>query len=225
MKKKLFPFPALLALGLSLYFFLVGNDDNLGGSLYILVLFLGIWYCFGPDMKPPSSQAPDWRAPNPLRFGEEDFRRYQSAESLVQEMALWMWCLRLYEDKAYRDKILALSLTGLLVGTGLLAWLNENVLFRRALWIMGLCVLGLLILFFIRLPGRLRKGKEEPARTVFPAPQVNLNYNHDAAADGRVRMLRQRLDQLDEWKRSGLIENAEYEALRQKILHQEKTSE
>ena len=47
-----------------------------------------------------------------------------------------------------------------------------------------------------------------------------MNYDYDAAADARVRALHQRLDRLEEWRRSGLIDSAEYEELRNKYLNQ-----
>ena len=61
---------------------------------------------------------------------------------------------------------------------------------------------------------------EKGDRAAFPAPKVNMIYDHDAAADARIRALHQRLDRLEEWKRSGLIDSAEYEELRNKYLNQ-----
>ena len=80
--------------------------------------------------------------------------------------------------------------------------------------------LGLLILFVDWLWRRLRQQRKKGDRAVFPAPQVNMNYDYDAAADARVRALHQRLDRLEERKRSGLIDSAEYEELRNKYLNQ-----
>ena len=67
--------------------------------------------------------------------------------------------------------------------------------------------------------GAVDGPRREDERAVFPAPQVNMNYDYDAAADARVRALHQRLDRLEEWKRSGLIDSAEYEELRKKYLN------
>ena len=45
-----------------------------------------------------------------------------------------------------------------------------------------------------------------------------MTYDYDAAADGRVRALQQRLERLEDWKKSGLIGEEEYEQLRKKYL-------
>ena len=217
MKKKEFPFPALLPLGILLVNFLVGDDGNLGGMLFILGLFLVVWTFLGPDLEPPSDPAE--RFYQVLRRREE-IERPQDPQGLLLEVQLRSWSARLYEDRAFRSNALALGLGLLLAGTAALTWLDEGVILWRAALLMGLSALGLLLLFAYWLWHRLRQHKEKGDRAAFPAPKVNMIYDHDAAADARVRALHQRLDRLEEWKRSGLIDSAEYEELRNKYLNQ-----
>ena len=217
MKKKEFPFPALLPLGILLVNFLVGDDGNLGGMLFILGLFLVIWYFFGPDLEPPSDPVQRFQQ---LVRRREEIQRPQDPQGLLLEAQLRGWSARFYEDRAFRSKALALGLGLLLAGTAALTWLDEGVILWRAALLMGMCALGLLILFVDWLWRRLRQQRKKGDRAVFPAPQVNMNYDYDAAADARVRALHQRLDRLEEWKRSGFIDSAEYEELRNKYLNQ-----
>ena len=222
MKKKEFPFPALLPLGILLVNFLVGDDGNLGGMLFILGLFLVVWTFLGPDLEPPSDPAE--RFYQVLRRREE-IERPQDPQGLLLEVQLRSWSARLYEDRAFRSKALAMGLGLLLAGTTALTWLDEGVILWRAALLMGLSALGLLILFVDWLWRRLRQQRKKGDRAVFPAPQVNMNYDYDAAADARVRALHQRLDRLEEWKRSGLIDGKEYEELRKKYLNLKKERE
>lgn len=219
MRKKEFPFPALLPLGILLVNFLVGDDGNLGGMLFILGLFLVVWTFLGPDLEPPSDPVQRFQQ---LVRRREEIGRPQDPQGLLLEVQLRNWSARLYEDRAFRSKALALGLGLLLAGTAALTWLDEGVILWRASLLMGLCALGLLILLIDWLWRRLRQHKEENDRAAFPTPQVNMNYDYDAVGDARVRSFRQRLDRLEEWKRSGLIDSAEYEELRNKYLNQKK---
>ena len=219
MKKKEFPFPALLLLGILLVNFLVGDDGNLGGMLFILGLFLVVWTFLGPDLEPPSDPVQRFQQ---LVRRREEIGRPQDPQGLLLEVQLRNWSARLYEDRAFRSKALALGLGQLLAGTAALTWLEKGVILWRAALLMGLCALGLLILLIDWLWRRLRQHKEENDRAAFPTPQVNMNYDYDAAGDARVRALHQRLDRLEEWRRSGLIDSTEYEELRNKYLNQKK---
>lgn len=216
MRKKEFPFPALLFLGLFLINFLTGSARDFGSMLFILVLFLGIWYFFGPDLEP--SADPEQRFYQQLRRREAP-QSAQDPQGLLLEAQMRAWSAKFYEDRAFRRKLLAFVLALLLAGTAVFTWFNENVIRWRAALLMDLCALGLLTLLIDWLWHRLRQSKEESDRTAYPAPRVNMNYDHDAAADARVRSLQQRLDRLEEWKRSGLIDSAEYEELRKKYLN------
>ena len=222
MKRKEFPFPALLLLGILLVNFLVGDDGNLGGMLFIFGLFLVIWTFLGPDLEPPSDPAERFRQ---IVRRREEIKRPQDPQGLLLEVQMRAWSARFYEDRAFRSKALALGLGLMLAGTAALTWLDEGVILWRAVLLMGMCVSGLLILFAYWLWHRLRQQKEKGDRAAFPAPQVNMNYDYDAAADARVRALHQRLDRLEEWKRSGLIDGKEYEELRNKYLNQKKERE
>ena len=93
MKKKEFPFPALLPLGILLVNFLVGDDGNLGGMLFILGLFLVVWTFLGPDLEPPSDPAE--RFYQVLRRREE-IERPQDPQGLLLEVQLRNWSARLY---------------------------------------------------------------------------------------------------------------------------------
>lgn len=222
MKKKEFPFPALLLLGILLVNFLVGDDGNLGGMLFLLGLFLVIWTFLGPDLEPPSDPAERFQQ---LVRRQEEIERPQDPQGLLLEVQLRSWSARFYENRAFRSKALALGLGLLLAGTAALTWLDEGVILWRATLLMGLSALGLLILFAYWLWRRLRQHEEKGDRAAFPAPKVNMNYDYDAAADARVRALHQRLDRLEEWRRSGLIDGKEYEELRSKYLNQKKERE
>ena len=222
MKRKEFPFPALLPLGILLVNFLVGDDGNLGGMLFVLGLFLVVWTFLGPDLEPPSDPAE--RFYQVLRRREE-IERPQDPQGLLLEVQLRSWSARFYEDRAFRHRALALGLALLFAGTAALSWFDKGVIRWRAALLMALCALGLLLLFIEWLWRRLRRHKEERDRAAFPGPQVNMNYDYDAAADARVRSLRRRLDRLEEWRRSGLIDSAEYEELRKKYLKQKKERE
>ena len=215
-RKKVFPFPALLLLGVLLVSFLVGNDEDLGGILFLLLLFLGLWYYVGPDLETPPEDILR-RHRQGWSPGEEPF---QNPRDVLQGAALWMWSWRLYRDRAYRNRYLALALGLLLGGTAALILLDTDVILWRAALIPGLCALGLLLLFLDWLRRRLRSRREEQDRAEVPAPPVRLTYDHDAAGEARVRALRRRLDRLETWKRSGLIDDAEYEHLRKKYLKQ-----
>lgn len=158
MKKKEFPFPALLLLGILLVNFLVGDDGNLGGMLFLLGLFLVIWTFLGPDREPPSDPAERFQQ---LVRRREEIERPQDPQGLLLEVQLRNWSARFYEDRAFRSKALALGLGLLLAGTAALIWLDEGVILWRAALLMGLSALGLLLLFAYWLWRRLRQHKEE----------------------------------------------------------------
>ena len=216
-RKKVFPFPALLFLVLLLISFLLGDDRNLGGVLFLLLLFLGLWYFLGPDLETPPEDVLRSLRGQSRPLGKEPS---QDPRDVLQGAALWMWSWRLYRDRAYRNRYLALALGLLLGGTAALILFDTDVIFWRAALILGLCALGLLLLFWGWLRRRLRSRREEQDRAEAPALTVKLTYDHDAAGEARVRALRLRLDRLEEWKRSGLIDDAEYEQLRKKHLKQ-----
>ena len=207
MKKKLFPFPALLFLALFFIFFLLGSDSNLPVMLIMLALFLVSWYFLGPNLKEPSA--------------ESSAKKGQEPSSYVGDMFLWMWTSRLYEDSAFRKKLLAAVLLILLVGTPVFAWFNPSVIRLRAALLMGLCALGLLWLLVDAIRRRKQVKTDEAS---YPTPEVNMNFDHDALAESRVRALRQRLERLEDWRRSGQIDENEYEELRKKYLSYEENS-
>lgn len=203
MKNKMFPFPILAAFGLIIYFFLLGSIGELVEVLVLTLVFLAAWYTAGPDMKPSSQQF----FPG---FGSAPVQEYQ------KDMFLWTWSKYLYEDRVYRNKSIAFVLAIVLMGTGLVTWLSSEVLLWRGILVMSLCALGLLALLIDVLLRRKRGEEADP--TKYPAPEVNMNYDHEAAADVRVRALQQRLERLEEWQRSGMIDDKEYRKLRNQYL-------
>ncbi len=209
LRKKLLPVPALLFLALLYFEFLHGDGSALRGVLFMLVLFLCFWYFLGPDLDAPSSAG--------VRRGrlvDPELLPAIDANAAMQDAWLRFLTRRLYEDRDYRDRILAVVLAGMTVGTGIYAFFDRQVIPRRAIFLIALCAAGLLAL----LIGRLRLRREKKDRAAYPTPQVNMNYDHDAAAEARVRALQQRLDRLEEWKKSGMIGADEYEELRKKYL-------
>ena len=134
-------------------------------------------------------------------------------------MQLRLWTERVYEDAVFRRKLLAFALVGLMIGTGVYTYFEEDVVRSRANWVVALCALGLLTLAILALIRR-RREKKAIDHAAYPQPQVNMTYDHAAAADSRVRALQQRLERLEEWKRGGLIDEKEYEELRKKYLKQ-----
>lgn len=215
LKKKVFPFPVLI-LGIPFYLgYLYGDEDSLSGLLFMLILFLGLWYFLGPDL-----EAPSFLGVKHGRLVDPAFLPPLDANGAMQDVQLRLWTKHLYEDQNYRSGVLALALAGLLIGTALFTYFNDDVIRRRANLLIGLCVLGLLTLVVLALLRRLFRGREQKDRAAYPTPAVNMNYDHDAVADSRVRALHQRLERLEEWKNSGLIGKEEFEKLRKKYLNQ-----
>lgn len=212
LRRKLIPFPVLIFLLPAYFEFLYGEDDAVRGILFMYALFLVLYYFLGPDLDAPSS-------PGVIRGRLVDpaFLPPMNAKGAMQTVQFRLWSKRLYEDRNYRSGVLALVMAVLLIGTALFTCFNDEVIRRRANSLIALCALGLLILAVLAVVRKLRK-KEKPDSVVFPTPQVNMTYDHDAAADSRVRALQQRLERLEGWKNSGLIDKEEYEELRKKYL-------
>lgn len=210
MKKEL-PLPALLMVGPVISAFLLGEGKTLAGELFITFVFFLNWYALGPDWKPPVH-------PN---FEDRDLPELlpgKRRDSYPFELTIWELNLRLVEDRRFRKKMIALALGIVLAGTAAFAWFIEGVILWRAWLLMGLCVLGLLALLLEWLLSRRRERRTAGDQTEYPAPEVNMNYDHEAAADNRVRALQLRLKRLEEWHRSGMIDDKEYEELRNKYL-------
>ena len=212
LRKKEFPGPTLV-LFLPLYFSFLGDSLRyFFGFLSVTVLSLTLWYFFGPDLKDErmlSVQNGKLVDPNDVSDIALHNLRWSIDLSLKQR--------RLYEDRDHRNRILAAVLALLLFSTGALAYFDRSCNLRRANILIALCALGLLALAISALIRRLRR-REERDRAAYPSPQVNMTCDYDAAADGRVRALQQRLERLEDWKKSGLIGEEEYEQLRKKYL-------
>ena len=212
LKRKVIPFPALFLLLPAYIEFLYGDDGAFFGMLFMFSLFLVLWYFLGSDLDAPSSPG--------VRHGrlvDPAFLPPLDAGAAMQDVQLRLWSKRLYEDRSFRGRLFAFALAGLLGATVLFALFSGRVLLRRANILIALCALGLLALAVSALIRRLRR-REERDRAAYPSPQVNMTYDYDAAADGRVRALQQRLERLEDWKKSGLIGEEEYEQLRKKYL-------
>lgn len=215
LKDKEFPLPAIITALPALFLFLEEEGWHFIGFLVLTGLALLVWGFIGPKLEPPFVGDPE-QSPS------TDTRRYATAEAqaLAENFLMWGWTKRLYGDFKYRARTIALGLLLVAGCTGLLAYFSEGVLLRRANILIALCALGLLALAIAALSRKLRRRKENKDRAAYPTPQVNMSYDHDAAADARVRALQQRLERLDEWLADGMIGKEEYETLRKKYLGQ-----
>ena len=213
LKDKFFPLLTPLFLTVGFYGFLVGDDDLFVGCLIIGLLSFVVWGFVGPKLEPPWVSDPSVSGPQPSR---PDYRR--EAEGVAQALFLFVFTKRFYEESAYRAKVLAQCLIALAVAAGVYSYFSSAAILRRANILIALCAAGMLALLIAWLLRRLRHG-EEKDRAAYPTPQVNMTYDHDAAAEARIRALQQRLDRLEEWKNSGLIGKEEYEELRNKYLN------
>ena len=213
LRKKILPFPALIFLVPAYFEFLCGSDDVFWGMLFMLSLFLVGWYFLGPDLEVTSSPVVARG-----RLVDPSSQPPLDANGTMQTVQLRLWSERVYEDAVFRRKLLAFALAGLMIGTGVYTYFEEDVVRSRANWIVALCALGLLTLASLALLRLVKRGKENTDRAAYPQPKVNMTYDYDAAADGRVRALQQRLERLEDWKKSGLIGEEEYEQLRKKYL-------
>ncbi len=214
LRRKVLPFPVLIFLLPAYFEFLYGEDDTFRGILFMFTLFLVLYYFIGPDLDAPSSPGVRrGRLVDPASLPPMD------ANGAMQTVQLRLWTERVYEDAVFRRKMLAFALVGLMIGTGVYTYFEEDVVRSRANWVVALCALGLLTLAILALIRR-RREKKATDHAAHPQPQVNMTYDHAAAADSRVRALQQRLERLEEWKRGGLIDEKEYEELRKKYLKQ-----
>ena len=209
MKNKMFPFPILLGIFGIIAEFLVGSTPGLRSALFVTLMFIVCWYAAGPEMKPPVH-------PNFDNRKATVFDPKSPQEHYEEELNFWYWSKRLYEDRAFRNGAIVFALSFVLAGTLALTCFSEQVLLWRGILVMSLCALGLLALLIDVLLRRKRGEETDP--TKYPAPEVNMNYDHEAAADVRVRALQQRLERLEEWQRSGMIDDKEYRKLRNQYL-------
>lgn len=215
LRKKILPFPVLIFLLPAYFEFLFGSDDVFWGMMFMISLFLVGWYFLGPDLEAPSSPVVARG-----RLVDPSSQPPMDANGAMQTVQLRLWSERVYEDAVFRRKALAFVLAGLLIGTGAYTYFEEDVVRSRANWIIALCALGLLALAILALIRLVKRGKEKTDRAAYPQPMVNMTYDHEAAADSRVRALQQRLERLEDWKKSGLIDEKEYGELRKKYLGQ-----
>ena len=213
LKDKLFPFPVLIFAAMTVLGFLEDDSDLLVCGAVLFTGTLVFWGFIGPEFKPPFVSDPKLRPPSERTLTDAS----EETKALLQSMAWWGWTKHIYEDKSYRSGQCALMLFLTAAAAALLVIFDSDAIVWRAGLIIGLCALGLLILVVLVVVRKLRK-KEDKDRAGFPMPQVNMTYDHDAAADSRVRAMQQRLERLEEWKNSGLIDKEEYEELRKKYL-------
>ena len=213
LKNKVFPFPILIFCFPAYMSFLYGDDDGLTASLILIGLFLILWYFLGPDLDAPTSLGVKrGRLVDPASLPPLD------ANAVMQDVQMKLIEKRFREDPDYRGGTLALALGAVLIVTGCFALFNREVICVRANIVIALCALGLLALGIAALIRKLRRRKENRDRAAYPTPQVNMNYDHEAAADARVRALHQRLARLDEWLAAGMIDKEEFDTLRKKYL-------
>lgn len=222
MKKKQVSFMLLLLACSFFLFFIFGIKSSTGVKLLIVFLILLFAYALSPDEVIPEKKGErrgvaaglieNGRLNDPQKLPEPD----------PQDKMLSVWiqyCLKRFrEEAAYRRKITAQAAVAMLILVGILTLINKDVILWRAVLVMAVCALGLLTLAILALIRRRRKKATDHA--VHPQPKVNMTYDHDAAADSRVRALQQRLERLEEWRRGGLIDEKEYEELRKKYLKQ-----
>ena len=188
MKKKEFPFPALIPLGILFADFLIGYDKALVSVVFMLLLFLGGWYFIGPDLEPPSDpvQRSYWR----LRAREE----LAGQDPLIILMTVQLRALsaRLYEDKAFRQRLAAIVLALVLAITAASARFGREVILRRAVIVMGLCALGLAALLAAWIRRRLRLRRGETDKAAYPDPWVNMNYDRETVGAEEYEALRKK---------------------------------
>ena len=193
-KKRGFPYWFLLALLVLLNAALVGDDSLwIGIAMLSFGFFLIRGFGFSSELEQPSE-------------GDPPYDR---------------WMYRMNTDRAFRNKILAGAL-GLYTAcaAGGIFWFRDRVILWRGVAILGLCALGLLWLLVDALLLRLRRKREEKDRSNYPLPTVNMTFDQAAMADSRTRALQTRLNQLEAWRRSGMIGSGEYEALRERAIRQ-----
>ncbi len=164
LKRKVIPFPALFLLLPAYIEFLYGDDGAFFGMLFMFSLFLVLWFFLGSDLDAPSSPG--------VRHGrlvDPAFLPPLDAGAAMQDVQLRLWSKRLYEERAFRGRLFAFALAGLLGATVLFALFSGRVLLRRANILIALCALGLLALAISALIRRLRR-REERDRAAYPSP-------------------------------------------------------
>ena len=213
---KMFPFPAVVTAVPVYLLFLDDEGFRFVRPLILTGLILLAWGFIGPKLEPPLVGDPKLRRPQDGPMRQDDYMYLRG--SGFNTFDLWGWTERFYRDAAFLGRQLALALLGLAAVTGVLAWFSPFVILRRANIVIALCALGLLALGIAALGRKLRRRKESNDRAAYPTPQVNMTYDHDAAADARERALHQRLARLDEWLAAGMIDKEEFDTLRKKYL-------
>ena len=190
-EKRGFPYPVLIFLPLFLFGVLVG-DIGLCVSFALLTAVVFALWPYLPHEPPTEGDTP-----------------------------FDVWIYRLHTDRALRNKSIAAELAVFMaLVTGALVWYRNWLIPWRAALVLGLCALGLLWLLVDALLLRLRRKREEKDRSNYPLPTVNMTFDQAAMADSRAHALQTRLNQLEEWRRSGMIGSGEYEALRERAIRQ-----
>ena len=201
-KKRGFPFPVLILVPVLLVALLTGGGQEILNMLGLIVVILGFYYVIGPYLQEAPSQN---RATETM--WELEFQKWEEA----------------LRDPEKRRRILTIVALAVILFTAFMAKFSDSVILWRAWLLMGLCALGLLALLLDRLLSRRRDWRTAKDRVKYPEPEVNMNYDHEAMADSRVRALQLRLERLEEWHSSGIIDDKEYKELRKKYLGRQDT--
>ena len=217
MKKKMIPLPALVFLIPLLMLFLSGRDAELPALLGLMAAAVIGGMLLGPDMDSAPQISQD-AGPGP-DAGTQD--------KGFSKLMLWLWSKRFYEEPAFRDKQIAKLLGGILgVMCVFLVFGYENLILWRLLSVIGGCVAGLLILlirFLVRRRGRSAvkapSGDVQEAET--SPEETGAEENFAAVVDDGSEEIRRRLEQLEEWRKSGLIGKKEYEELREQCTNRQ----
>lgn len=213
MKKKMIPLPALIFLIPLLMEYLTGKDGQIPMILAMMAVMALVSMMLGPDMD---------KAPKMTQDSGQGTVGGGNGDNGFSALMLWLWSKRFYEEPAFRDKQIA-KLLGAILGAMcvLLVIGDETLILWRLLSVIAGCVIGLLILlirFLIRRRGRsvvkAPSGVAQEAET--GAEETVAAEEFAAVVDDGGEEIRMRLEQLEEWRRSGLIGKKEYEELREK---------
>ena len=148
-----FPYPLLIFLTVIIWLFLIGNSD-LPDVLVTFLIFLAAWFLIITPMGDLFDEKieewedlvySDW-----YKTGLNNHRSFR--------MNYRIWENRMHEDRHFRNKIIAAYLLVILTGTGILAWLEEDVILWRAIMIMVLCAAGLTAVFIDEIIQGKRKN-------------------------------------------------------------------
>jgi hypothetical protein len=155
MKRIHFPYPLLILLIGIIWLFLIGENSDLVYELVLFLAFLFVWFInTSIEDTPLGDEWEEWGdMVNSYWFGKQTVDADR-----MHRMNYRIWENRMHVDRHYRNKMIVAGLVVLIIGTGILVWLAENVILWRAIVIISLSASGLVAVLVDEIIQRKRNN-------------------------------------------------------------------